>query len=123
MLAVAEMYVKGVSNRDAGDRRRPSAAEPRPAVGKGSLPKDHAGTIHQTDLMRLGRPVDAGKTFEVIMHGFTPSCFRACFRAAATRTAPCTGALRRNSPPGLRHGRPTGARVPPPGALGTGGIG
>lgn len=34
--------------------------------------------------------------------------------AFARLTDPCTGALGANSPPGIRHGQPVGAHVPPP---------
>ncbi len=100
--------------RGATGRHQPVAQsrQPRPAVGKGPLPKDHAGTVHQADLMRLGRPVDAGKALEVIMHRFTPflssdrrDAHHSLYWRSQARLP--TGALHHGRPPG--HASPAGA--------------
>ena len=40
------------------------------AVGKRPFAQDGAKRVHQAHLMRLGRPVDAGEPFKVIVHRF-----------------------------------------------------
>ena len=89
--------------------RQPRAqlGQPFPAVGERPFNDDDAVTIKKANLVPLGRPVNASKPLKV--HRLSPLLPR----TAATPNIPCTGARRRNSPPAVRRGRPSGARVPP----------
>ena len=89
--------------------RQPRAqlGQPFPAVGERPFNDDDAVTIKKANLVPLGRPVNASKPIKV--HRLSPLLPR----TAATPNIPCTGARRRNSPPAVRRGRPSGARVPP----------
>ena len=86
---------------------RAQLGQPFPAVGERPFNDDDAVTIKKANLVPLGRPVNASKPIKV--HRLSPLLPR----TAATPNIPCTGARRRNSPPAVRRGRPSGARVPP----------
>ena len=83
--------------------------EPCTAVSKAALPDFAASGIQQTDVMRLGRPVDAYEPVAFFVHLLHPPCGR----AAAMPADPCTGARWRRLPTGHPSRPPTGARVPP----------
>ena len=98
--AIAAGWAPPVATSQSRDRRAPLA------VGKRALPKDHADGPPGI-LMRLGRP-RCRRSIRSRLHRLTPPSRRR--DAHHSLYCALSGA---NSPPGLRHGRPTGARVPP----------
>jgi len=102
-----------------GDRRRLRAArrlqptahlrQPDAAVCEGALVNNLAAGVNKADLVRLGRPIDAGVKSNVVAH-------IAVSRMASDRRDADQSLYwrsRRNSPLDLHRGQPAGARVPP----------